>query len=658
MIERSPCLILLLLGACGAQDRLPAASDATGPPELAVPNDNRFAAGSLIGDTLEIHLEARPVRWQPEGPNSHIVPAFAFAERGQEATIPGPLIRVPEGTSVDVTITNLIPQGLPIGLPPPNRRTPGMASVTSAELFVHWPNSGSIDNDVIRIPYGEQRNVRFHASESGTYLYWADTTNRSRQNSTGPDAQLAGAIVVDPASSPAQPNDRIFVITMTDSFDDGSESLPCFQAKEQECTEYGMFELAINGRSWPHTERLSYLVGDEIHWRWVNGTGFEHPMHLHGFHFRTRARGDGLEEFSYPSETIQNVVTELMEPGSTFRMDWTPTRKGNWLMHCHIRDHIIPDPPRSQSERMNDMHDVRLHALQAMAGLVMGITVTDDGANDLDLEPDHRLHLVVRERMGDDGRISRGYALAAEGDPLPEGFQGPGPPVVLTRGEITRITISSEIKEPTTVHWHGMELQSIYDGVAGWSGAGERLAPLITSDRPFDAYIEPPRAGTFIYHTHMDETDQLRSGLYGPLIVVEPGEAFDPASDLIFVIGDAPDGDYQGVTINGRQHPDPVVLQAGLEYRLRFIDIGEGATVDVSLVNDTGVIVWRALAKDGADLPTTLQRDVRAEFRMGVGETYDFLWRPSSPMLATLEVDWIFATEPGHVVLRQPIEVE
>ena len=156
----------------------------------------------------------------------------------------------------------------------------------------------------------------------------------------------------------------------------------------------------------------------------------------------------------------------------------------------------------------------------------------------------------------------------------------------------------------------------------------------------------------------MDETEQLRSGLYGPLIVLEPGQSFNPDTDLVFVIGDAIDGDYAGVTINGKRHPDPIELRVDTAYRIRIIDIAEGATVDVSLESDSETLRWHPLAKDGATLTLSLQQQVRAEYRMGVGETYDFTWRPSSPLSAALEVDWIFATEPGHLVLRQQIIVE
>ena len=47
----------------------------------------------------------------------------------------------------------------------------------------------------------------------------------------------------------------------------------------------------------------------------------------------------------------------------------------------------------------------------------------------------------------------------------------------------------------------------------------------------------PPRAGTFIYHTHWHSDAQLAGGLYGPLIALEPGERYDPDSDHIVILG-------------------------------------------------------------------------------------------------------------------------
>jgi FtsP/CotA-like multicopper oxidase with cupredoxin domain len=506
-----------------------------------------------------------------------------------------------------------------------------------------------VQNDTLHIPTGTVREVRFRADEPGTFLYWGAMSRRGLDVRTGADAQLTGAIVVDPIGSTPDPDERLFVITMTDAFPDSTVSPP----------SEDIFEPVINGLSWPHTERLQYGVGEVVRWRWVNGSFSEHPMHLHGFHFRMLARGDGVHETTYPASETRLAVTELMEPGSTFRMEWTPTRAGNWLMHCHLLDHIVPFPERDEITRAHEQHDVTRHALSAMAGLVLGITVLEKRDSVEEPRPHRRLWLVAREEAVQ-GRaaVIRGFVVQQGPEPSVAAPAVPGPPLILTRGETTSITVVNQMAEPTTVHWHGMELESVYDGVAGWSRTGTRVAPLVAPGDSFTVQMTPPRAGTFIYHTHMVETEQLIGGMYGPLLVFEPGETLDPDIDRVFVIGGAVhDGEYSHVTINGQLQPTPQTFRAGTPYRLRFINISSDATVELALVENGVPHRWIGLANDGAELPPPLRVDRVAKLRFGPGQTYDFNWTPTSPGNATLTLDWPFPTEPGNLELRQVFHV-
>jgi FtsP/CotA-like multicopper oxidase with cupredoxin domain len=598
---------------------------------------------------LDLRLEARQVAWRPENDSGDTVTVLAFAEEGAPAQIPGPLLRVPQGTEVRIAVRNSVPDSALIGLPPRRQRVEGMSSTAGPELSVYGLRAGTVPDDTLHIPVGAVREVRFHASTPGTFLYWGAMSRRGLDVRTGADGQLTGAIVVDPAGNPPHPDERIFVITMTDAFPDPSRSPP----------GPDVFEVAINGLSWPHTERLHHDIGDVVRWRWINGSFSEHPMHLHGFHFRTTARGDGTRETIYPVTEIQLAVTELMEPGSTRRLEWTPTRIGNWLMHCHLVDHITPSPERDEQTRAHDVHDPEQHALTAMAGLVMGITVSDDRTSVADLRPDRRLWLVAMEEpvQGSEA-VARGFVVRESGDPPAAAPTVPGPPLILTRGKTTSITVVNRISEPTTVHWHGMEIESVYDGVGGWSRSGSRVAPLVAPGDSFVVQMTPPRAGTFIYHTHMDETDQLGGGMYGPLLVLEPGETFDPEVDRVFVLGGAvDDGEYRTLTINGELDPAPQTLRVGTQYRLRFINITTEATVEMALTRDDVPLHWIPRANDGADLPSALQKERVAELRFSAGETYDFLWTPTSAGEVVLLVHWPFPTEPGDLVLRQVLRI-
>ena len=46
----------------------------------------------------------------------------------------------------------------------------------------------------------------------------------------------------------------------------------------------------------------------------------------------------------------------------------------------------------------------------------------------------------------------------------------------------------------------------------GFSGAAGHLAPVIAPGDSFEVRFTPPRAGTFIYHTHVDEERQEPAG--------------------------------------------------------------------------------------------------------------------------------------------------
>ena len=54
-------------------------------------------------------------------------------------------------------------------------------------------------------------------------------------------------------------------------------------------------ELAINGLSWPFTERLTYTQHVPVNWRAINASNQVHPMHLHGFFYNVNSRGESIK---------------------------------------------------------------------------------------------------------------------------------------------------------------------------------------------------------------------------------------------------------------------------------------------------------------------------------------------------------------------------
>ena len=572
-------------------------------PRLAEPNDNRTAAGVLRGGLLLVELDAIVTGWRPDLDVDTAATVQAFAERGKTATIPGPLLRVPQGTHVRATIRNLIPD---------------------STLVVHGLRAGTTPHDTVTVLPGATREIVFNADSAGTFLYWGTTSRAPLLRRMGRDAQLSGVIVVDPPATVADPRERLFVISLIDIVPDSSKPGP----------HEDIWEVAINGRSWPHTERLSYTMGDTARWRFINATDRPHPIHLHGFHFLVTAKGDGKADTTYSPATRRHAVTELMLPGSTFALDWILARPGNWLVHCHMIPHITPYPGRADSTRGHDVHDVSRHPVAAMAGLVLGVSVRDPSgtyaAHEAPPAATHRL-LLQESRPTTAQHTRKGYVLQRGADPARDSVEVPGSPLVVVRGQRNSVTVVNRLRRPSSVHWHGMELESVFDGVSGYSGVGSSRAPLLAPGDSFTVWFTPPRAGTYMYHTHMDEEDQLSSGMYAPLLVIEPGERYDPSTDLTMMVGLVPDSNG-GFThaLNGAHSPKPRRLRSGESYRLRIINLLDAPAMNVELVKADTIQRWQMVSKDGATVPEALSAARPSRVRIGTGEAYDFQWTAGS----------------------------
>jgi FtsP/CotA-like multicopper oxidase with cupredoxin domain len=176
----------------------------------------------------------------------------------------------------------------------------------------------------------------------------------------------------------------------------------------------------------------------------------------------------------------------------------------------------------------------------------------------------------------------------------------------------------------TAVHWHGIELESYFDGVAGFSGMDSRTAPLISPTDSFVARFTPPRAGTFIYHAHVDDQREIALGLHGPLIVLPQGVTYDSTKDHILLFSQLGLGPQSTIALNGATKPASLQLRAGVRHRLRFINITIQDLINVQLLADSTPLLWRSLAKDGRDLNSAQSVRGPARLRFGPGETYDF----------------------------------
>ena len=594
----------------------PASPPAAPTLPRVVPNDNRVPAGRRHGDTLELHLVLTMATWRPEADSGPAIDVAAFAEEGKAPSIPGPLVRVREGTLIDATVRN------------------GLADSTIT-LFGMETRPGAQADSVVLRP-GESRRLTFAAGVPGTYFYLANVGHRDFAKGDERETS-SGAFIVDPRAG--SPPDRIWMMNIWGHTVD---------------TSTYQNALAINGRSWPYTEPITTTVGDTLRWRIINATVRPHPMHLHGFFFRVDGRGDAFTDTAYTDDGKMQEVTEGMRGFSTYRMTWSPDRPGNWVYHCHIAYHVTDfatlEPPSEPDDPRTMSHDPRVH----MAGLVLGITVQPRrGERVADPAPGRKLDLFV-----DAGRRAglsphpMGYVLQ-EGPrpPAPDSIGVTSPVLVLTEGVPTDIAVHNRLPASTAVHWHGIELQSWSDGVVQWSGSPGHVAPAIAPGDSFTAHLLLPRAGTFIYHTHLSDFDQLRGGLYGAIVVLPPGETFDTTTDHLFLAGE--DGSFHGpdrTLVNGDTAAPPLHLKAGVMQRLRFINIGPADGFMIQLRRDSVPVKWWRFAKDGADLPPALQVEVPATVRLRVGETVDYRFRPDSGVWRL-----VFFQDPAHPLYQREL---
>jgi FtsP/CotA-like multicopper oxidase with cupredoxin domain len=236
--------------------------------------------------------------------------------------------------------------------------------------------------------------------------------------------------------------------------------------------------------------------------------------------------------------------------------------------------------------------------------------------------------------------------------PASDSVPTPSSLLVFQRGEPVRVTIVNHTRAPTGVHWHGIEVPSYPDGVPGWSGMGSRIAPMIAPGDSFVAAFTPPRSGTFIYHAHSNEFVQINLGLYGALLVVDSA-TYDPSHERLIIIGGNGPGGAPG-RINGRLAPDTMAMKLGESYRIRIIDIMPDWTIRIAMTRGDTTVQWRALAKDGAELPTRAQVLLPAAFITGPGQTMDFEYRPTAVGAMVFQVG--HRTESWK--MRLPIRVD
>ena len=238
-------------------------------------------------------------------------------------------------------------------------------------------------------------------------------------------------------------------------------------------------------------------------------------------------------------------MTELMDEGTTMNLSWFADRPGAWIFHCHLNFHVIPNPPArrchaSPIQRARARAVFRAgHGRDGSRGTPMEPTTPSKAWVACVLRDSHhsrkrpgspyngprerlRLYIQTDSQPSDTARRF-GYALARGSEvPAPDVAAVAGPADHPAQGQADEHHGSSTgSTEPSQVHWHGLEIDSYYDGVAGLSSNAGMVSPMIMPRDSFEVTVTPPRAGSFMYHTHINDLRQQSHGLYGPIVVLD-----------------------------------------------------------------------------------------------------------------------------------------
>lgn len=244
--------------------------------------------------------------------------------------------------------------------------------------------------------------------------------------------------------------------------------------------------------------------------------------------------------------------------------------------------------------------------------------------------------------------------------------QVPGPLIRVTEGDTLRVNLKNELRQATSIHWHGLHVPNSMDGVPPFTQAP------IEPGQTFVYEFPASHAGTFMYHSHLNAVEQIDRGLYGPLIIdpATPSPVkFDKEFTMVlsawntaamppeqpmpgggFMPGQPGMGgmnmSYNYFTINGKAFPlaEPWSVREGDIVRVRIINISNLAHPMHLHGHD-----FTVAAKDGEPIRPELQQTMNT-LSVDAGETYDLVFRADSPGT------WVFHCHELHHTENDGVE--
>ncbi len=234
------------------------------------------------------------------------------------------------------------------------------------------------------------------------------------------------------------------------------------------------------------------------------------------------------------------------------------------------------------------------------------------------------------------------------------GFNGstPGPTIEAYEGDTVRIMVKNELPEPTSVHWHGIEVPNDQDGSAPLT-----QRPILPGET-YTYQFTLKQSGTLMYHAGFNITKQEHMGLAG-LFIIHPKE-YDQVPDKQFAImlqqWAIPAGseyintigmDFNWFTFNGHAAPNIPVLKVhqGDRVRIRFANL----VMDSHPIHIHGYI-WEEVGTEGGPIaPSARRKGSTIVVAAGTSRDVEFVaWNPGT---------WFFHCHKLHHVMNAHAQV-
>src|ERR1051325_3616503 len=100
----------------------------------------------------------------------------------------------------------------------------------------------------------------------------------------------------------------------------------------------------------------------------------------------------------------------------------------------------------------------------------------------------------------------------------------PGPTIEANRGDTLLVRLTNNLPQATMLHWHGIRVPASMDG----TGAVQRA---VEPGETFEYRFDVPDAGTYWYHSHHNETEQIERVLMLDDLKLDEDGALSPFGD-------------------------------------------------------------------------------------------------------------------------------